>query len=292
MSYDYILYVDEAGDPGLRTVRPLDENGASEWMVLAGVLVAQQNNDEVLQRVATLPSMIGARSSSGIHFKKLAPYRKLAVCTQLATWPVRSFVVCSNKRNMRGQHDAKPHANIVEVKSWFYAWLFRLLLERVSQWVARRSMKDLGRIGTLKIELSQRGGVRYVGMRAYVHWLSQTFSVNKGALQEFGGIDFRVLSLPLIEDFMHNERPGLQMADWTASAFFKAVDKYQTGAVDNSFAKALGPRLAIAPNHPNPAGFGVKLMPGWGNRHLKSVDGDQLEIFRHFGYPNEWRENW
>lgn len=292
MEYDYVLYVDEAGDPGLRTVLPVDANGASEWMVLAGVLVAQSNEADILGRISTLPSMIGSQNQRELHFKNLSPHKKLAVCSQLATWPVRCFVVCSNKRNMRGLHDAKPHAEIVAVKSWFYAWLFRMLLERVSHWVAHRSMNDLGRFGTLKVEISQRGGVRYQGMRAYLGWLKQTFGANVGALAEHGEIDFRVVSIPLINDFNHRSRLGLRMADWTASAFFKAVDIHQTGGNDPSFAKALGPRMARAPNLTHPAGYGVKIMPGWRNRHLAQVEPTQLDIFRYFGYPKEWRKNW
>ncbi|GGB82110.1 hypothetical protein GCM10007417_22620 [Glycocaulis alkaliphilus] len=193
---------------------------------------------------------------------------------------------------MRGMHDAKPHAEIVSVKSWFYAWLFRLLVERVSNWVAVRSARELGRPGILKIEISQRGGVRYVGMRAYMEWLKQTFDANVGALSQHGSVDFRVISIPLIQDFSHRSRLGLRMADWTASAFFKAIDIHQTGACDASFAKALGPRIARASGQSLPAGYGVKLMPGWNSGHLKNVDPIQLDIFRYYGYPREWRSNW
>ena len=36
--YEYVLYIDEAGDDGLKRVRPLDPIGASEWLVISGVL--------------------------------------------------------------------------------------------------------------------------------------------------------------------------------------------------------------------------------------------------------------
>jgi hypothetical protein len=34
--YHYVAYVDESGDPGLDTVKPIDPGGASEWLVVAG----------------------------------------------------------------------------------------------------------------------------------------------------------------------------------------------------------------------------------------------------------------
>lgn len=39
MTYGYIAYIDEAGDPGLNKVRPIDANGASEWLILSAVVI-------------------------------------------------------------------------------------------------------------------------------------------------------------------------------------------------------------------------------------------------------------
>jgi hypothetical protein len=38
----------------------------------------------------------------GIHFKNLNPAKKRLVCADLATRPVRCFVIASNKKNMEG----------------------------------------------------------------------------------------------------------------------------------------------------------------------------------------------
>lgn len=35
----YIAYIDEAGDDGLNTVRPIDANGGCEWLMLSAVLI-------------------------------------------------------------------------------------------------------------------------------------------------------------------------------------------------------------------------------------------------------------
>jgi hypothetical protein len=286
MAYDYILYVDESGDPGLRTVRPLDVNGASEWMTMGGVLISARREQQIQQEIGVLRASLRGHKAPHIHFADLSPSKKAQVMGALASWPIRGFVVCSNKRNMRGQHDAKPEANIVEVKSWFYAWLFRVLLERVSKYVRHRSMAELGRPGTLKIELSQRGGVRYVGIRAYLYYLRQTFRSGVGALPQ-GTIDWDVIDIEQIRDYSHRTRAGLQMADWVAGAFFKAADKHNTGGSDPTFAKLLEPRMAMLPPSMLKAGFSVKLLPNF--KRLR-VDADQFEIFRAYGYPDEWWE--
>ena len=37
--YGYVAFIDEAGDPGISKVRPLDPNGGSEWLTIGGILV-------------------------------------------------------------------------------------------------------------------------------------------------------------------------------------------------------------------------------------------------------------
>lgn len=286
MPYDYILYVDESGDPGLKTVRPIDENGASEWLTMGAVLISAKREQEIQTRIGNLRTSLRGHKAPDIHFADLSDPKKAQVVGALASWPVRAFVVCSNKRNMRGLQDAKPEADIVQVKSWFYAWLFRVLMERVSKYVLHRSLIELGRPGTLKIELSQRGGVRYVGMRAYFHWLRQTFRSGVGALPQ-GTIEWDVIDIQQINDFPHKTRAGLQMADWVAGAFFKAADKHSTGGADPRFAKILEPRMARLPPSTLKAGFSVKLLPKY--RGLR-IDTDQLDIFRAYGYPDYWWE--
>lgn len=190
---------------------------------------------------------------------------------------------------MRGRQDAKPQAQIVEVKSWFYAWLFRLLIERVSKWAYWKSMNELGRSAIIKIELSQRGGIRYIGMRAYLAWLKTTFASGVGALPQ-GTIKWDTIDIAQVRDFPHETRAGLQMADWVASGFFKAIDKHQTGGADPQYAKAMMPVMAFLPPSQLRAGFGAKLMPTLSKAKSLGVEDDQLKIFYDYGYPKEWRE--
>ena len=45
--YSYVAYIDEAGDPGLRRVKPLDHNGSSEWLILSAVVIGAPNERNV-----------------------------------------------------------------------------------------------------------------------------------------------------------------------------------------------------------------------------------------------------
>lgn len=36
-NHDYVLFIDEAGDDGLKRMKPIDANDSSEWLVIAGL---------------------------------------------------------------------------------------------------------------------------------------------------------------------------------------------------------------------------------------------------------------
>ncbi|MFD3189946.1 DUF3800 domain-containing protein, partial [Sedimentitalea sp. HM32M-2] len=100
--YEYILYIDEAGDDGLKRVRPLDDVGASEWLVVSGVLIRHDNESDVVDWVREIREDINARQGPALHFRNLSPSKKKRTCELLIEKPVVCFAVCSNKKNMRG----------------------------------------------------------------------------------------------------------------------------------------------------------------------------------------------
>ncbi|WP_201785633.1 hypothetical protein, partial [Sphingobium baderi] len=101
LDYGYIAYVDEAGDPNLAKVRPIDENGGTEWIVLSAVVMRSKWEHDLPVWLDAIRDDLGLDKSGAIHFRNLSPTRRLAVAQKLATLPVRAFAVCS-KKNMRG----------------------------------------------------------------------------------------------------------------------------------------------------------------------------------------------
>lgn len=280
-TFSYITYIDEAGDPGLRKVKPDDMPGSSEWLMVSAVVIRAENEANVSRWISDLMTSLGSHQMRDLHFAKLSPTRKLAACAHLAGLPVRCFVVCSNKRNMRG------HRNLLAEKipsdNWFYCWMTRLLLERVTHFVAARSIKDFGETRLTRLTFSERGGLSYSQMNAYFDWLRV-----KGGNQvlKAGNLAYDTFHRDLMEIKNHAGHDGLKMPDIVASAFFKAADIYDTRACDPQFALALKPRMARAGDKADGkvAGYGVKLMPGWNVR----AQPEQLEVFRQYGYPDQW----
>lgn len=58
LPYKYVAYIDESGDDGLKKVRPLDPDGASEWFVLSAVVVRARREQDVLAWVKEIRAEI------------------------------------------------------------------------------------------------------------------------------------------------------------------------------------------------------------------------------------------
>lgn len=282
--YDYVAYIDEAGDPGLNRVKPIDNPGSSEWCIVSAVVVRAEHEPFVSEWVTAMMQAINSRQLRDIHFSRLNSQRKELVCRYLAERPVRCFAVLSNKQNMR-QHE-NPWAAQIPSDNWYYCWLTRLLLERVTDFVHSDAMKRYGEPRYLKFEYSERGGLSYSQMNAYYDWLRLKSEANRMFLP-LGDLQWSTMHRDLLKVYNHSLRDGLKLADIVASAFFKGVDLWDTRACDPSFAKLLRPRMARHPDTKDGiiSGYGVKLMPNW--KYL-NVKPEQAELLKFYGYPTQW----
>lgn len=97
----YTAFIDEAGDPGLNTVRPIDAVGGSEWLCLGAVVLRAKHDADVAEWVRSIQSKAGVRRETDLHYRNLPAFRRRIVCSELAKLPIRAFVLASNKKNMR-----------------------------------------------------------------------------------------------------------------------------------------------------------------------------------------------
>jgi hypothetical protein len=236
MEYGYIAYIDEAGDPGLKKVRPLDPDGSSEWLMLSAVVMRCKWEENIVDWVDTIRTGLGIRQRRDLHYRTLSPTRRRVAAARIGELPLRGFVLCSNKKNMCGHHN--PRAARIPSQEWFYNWCLRLLLERVTAFCAERTAKDYGETRKLKIEFSRRGGHRYSQTRAYSQYLRHQHQAGSVYLTKRVPV-MEVLETDLMEDHPHRARAGLQLADVVASAFYQAADCLGPGEWDVEPALAL-----------------------------------------------------
>lgn len=275
-SYSYVLYIDEAGDDGLTKVKPVDQNGASEWLLLSGYLIRAKYENSCRNWLDEIASDIQSRSSV-IHFRKLSQKKGNRAAELLATHPARAFVVASNKKNMRGYKNER--AATAGGKQWFYNWLVRVLLERVTEFCRHDCDDNPTSEDKIKVLFSKRGGHSYGQTKAYFEYLR----LQSNPVLNKRQIDFRFLSFQLIDYVPHYQEAGLQCADIVASALYRALNiESKIRRVDA--ATKLSPILARDGMN-EIRDFGLVLQPT--NPSVLSLSPEQAEIFLHYGFSEK-----
>ena len=272
----YVAYIDEAGDPGIRAVSPVDPKGASEWFLVSAVVVRAINDPLSVGWVRRVREDLRLNQGPQLHFHKLYPAKRLAVCQRLAELDCRIFVVASHKVNMRGHVNARAaHRGGQEP---FYNWVTRVLLERVTAYCRERSMREVGRPQLIRLDLSRRGGLNYDQLIAYHELLRRQVTPYLSKRQ----IAWDTLHPDLYRPVIAQQSAGVQIADIAASAFYQAV--HANGPHwTTEYAEALAPRMARSLR--SVANVGLTLMPLPPTKPMLSAD--QELIFRHYGYAFE-----
>ena len=272
----YVAYIDEAGDDGLyRSLRPDDPNGASEWMVMSAIVVKAENDAATVTWLREIIDELDQHQVSHLHFRRLTEAKKSAVCARLAGYPLRCFTVMSHKQNMRNYRNISAEMARVNRTAWFFCWLSRLLLERVTAYCAHRAAKDHGGPRVVRIEFSDRGGVKIDDIKAYYRYLREQSRMGMLYIDRFD-LAWSALDVQHLVVHPNRMRAGLQLADIASSAFFQAVERTQSGLTRPQPAKLLLPRVCQRPTrHGGRYGYGLKIMPTW---IPKSLPLDQREI--------------
>ena len=278
-SAGYIAYIDEAGDDGLRQIRTKEQRGASEWMVISAVLIKTDREPEVVGWLRDIIGSLRQHQTGQLHYFRLAPDKKLMVCKALASLQVRIFVVLSYKRNMQGYKNIRADKARVNRTAWFYCWLSKLLLERVTAYCGSRTIHDYGETRPIRFEFSDRGGVKIADVRDYYRYIGDQSRM--GMLHDATfDLDWSVMDPDQIISYPNGARAGLQLADIAASAFFFAgLERTEDGSTRPEPAKLLLPR--ICPDRRGRRyGFGVKLMPVW-VPNLPPEQADLINFYMH-----------
>ncbi|MEY8882809.1 DUF3800 domain-containing protein [Donghicola sp. XS_ASV15] len=272
-NYKYVLYIDEAGDDGLSKVKPLDENGATEWLVISGYLVRSKHEHSIQFWLDDISKEINSQSRV-IHFRKLSPTKGKRAAELLAKKSARAFVVASNKKNMRGYRNVR--AEQAGGKQWFYNWLVRILLERVTEFCSLDCGGSPDENSKIKIVFSKRGGHSYGQTKAYLEWLK----IQSNPVLNKRRVDFRFLKFPLIDYVPHYLEAGLQCSDIVASAFYRSINI--DGKSQNIEAAQNLRRILARGETKEIKDSGLVLLPS--DPRVLSLTEEQASIFQYYGF--------
>jgi hypothetical protein len=266
MSSKFLLFIDEAGEEGIKKVRPIDEGGSSEYFVMAGIIISTLRHDELKNFMLSLKVKLGINKDVPIHFRDLDESQIGIILENLRNFKFGIAACVSNKRNMRGykierieeiDYEIKNNRKVPKKNSYFYNHTFRYVLESVSEECAHWSGKHYKDFSPIKIILSEKE-MSYPQMRAYIAKLSMERR-DKSYFNNKNQIDFRVVDYKMIEPLKAKNEFGLQLADCVASMIYKAIDEDNFGVVKPSYMEALAPKFIKSKGYVK--GFGFKLLP-------------------------------
>ena len=275
MSPELAVYIDEAGDPGIRDgLRYLGDR--LEWLCLSAIVIDRAAEPNLVGWVKEMRQAANARQGGSLHYHRITAARREPVCAVLAGKPVRAFVLASHKSNLREYVNPRVLRMIETGK--FYNWCLRLLLERVTAWCEWRH----GRLGTpiapLQVTFARCGGHNYEELFSYFDLLRM--QVENGTLYRKGpGLAATLLDRADWSVANAEDEAGLQIADTVASAFYQAANT-ASPTRDLAPARALKPIIAgtkggRAPNN----GLTVWPLPD-----QAELPADARAIFEDFGY--------
>lgn len=274
----YYAFIDEAGDDGLKKIRLNDQPGASEWLVMSAIVIRAENYKNLPSWGRELINKLDQHQLTQLHYAKLSPEKRLICCTELAKLPIRIFTILSNKRNMEGYRNIRAEKAKINRTAWFYCWVSKLLMERVSLYCAGKTLRDHGNLKALKVIFSDRGGVYIDDIKNYYDYISHRSK--RGQLHD-DRFDLRweVMDPSNFEIHPNKMRVGLQLADIAASSFFNGIEIQPGKSTFPDPAIELRPRMAM--NQYNKIfGFGVSVMPRWRPNKLQDQQKRLIEFYQ------------
>jgi hypothetical protein len=281
--YHYIAYIDEAGDPGLARVRPRDVDGASEWLVIGAILIQAAREHEPVQWVRKILDDVSLQQRDILHYKDLSDWRKPMACKGLAENPLRIFALASNKKNMRGHTNPRAAAkgNILTQRQYFYNFCLRLILERITDYCYRHSVRVYREPRRVLVVFSNTGGHSHSHVFAYSEILKNQSRSSTTFLKK-REIRWEVVDRRLLAAAPTQTLAGLQLADVVASSVYQAVDILPPTVWNPGNAKLLRPRVAREGGLYRDYGFALLPTPPSRAELLPK----QKEIFEFYGYNN------
>lgn len=157
MAKCFHAYIDEAGDEGFKNPGAVGRGTSSEWLVLAAVIVAEEDDLALSRVVNRLRILLNKPPPRPLHFRFLRSHaKKRAAMDMLGAEPFVFSAVALWKPDIQsGFLKTPPH---------LYNYAARFLTERLS-WYA----DDQGR--RLRLFFENRAATSYADLAGYMQWI-------------------------------------------------------------------------------------------------------------------------
>lgn len=227
------FYIDEAGDEGIDT-------GGTQWFLIGGILVAEQDDLAVSRAVDRVKAAIGQREPRRpLHWAdiKRSHQKRLFAIQEFGQLPV-SFILCAMHK------PSLEEKAVFKRKQQLYNYVTRHVIERVS-WLVRDVTSGQGFVSLI---FEKRTNMSYEVLNDYLDRLKA-----QPASQLVGQVVGQ--AVPRAKDQCKN----LQIADAYAGACFAAFEANALGMCDGSYIGFVRERFYR--RNGNLFSYGLKILP-------------------------------
>lgn len=228
--FEFVAYIDEAGDEGFGRLNLPDPGRQSRWFLLGAAIVEGVNDPMMPSWRDAILDRFPRKQKREIHFRDLRHEQKVVVAQELSGLPLKCCVAFSNKITLCGTR----WADIYKRPGHLYNYMTRWLLERITTYCADEARKR-GTTGRLKVIFSRRENTDYQSMMDYMILMKE----GREVIQPVRSINWGVFDPKDIAVENHSVRAGLQLADSFVSAFFNAVEPNGYGNTETTYAEIL-----------------------------------------------------
>ena len=234
-------YIDESGDEGFRKLGERGKGAAdasSEWLVLAGVLMFEEQDRERTQLVNRLRDELKRKPPKPLHWRDLRndQGRKRRAVALMAAEPLHFSLVALWKPGIVGRSTV-----LAENKGYLYNYAARFLIERLS-FFAERARRELN------LMFESRATTSYADLERYVS------EIQKDPQCRIPPNTIHGVSP------VNANRKGAQIADFYASACAEAFERTPDGYIEEEHLLRLKHQL-YRPSGSSILGNGLKIFP-------------------------------
>lgn len=233
-------YIDEAGDEGFTNLArrgPRRDGDSSLWLILAAVLVLEEQDRERTAAVDRLRALLNRPPPKPLHWRDLKTdhTKKRRAIALLAAEPLVCSFVALWKPGML------ESARGLRRKGYLYNYAARLLVERLS-WFAR------GQRRRLNLLFEHRASTSYADLHRYMADMesdSRT-SIEPGSIAAVSPVE--------------SSRKGAQLADYYVSATREALEPDAYGLLEERYLLSFRHQL-YRPSGKSVFAYGFKIFP-------------------------------
>jgi len=258
MTNGFTFYVDESGDSGTSNIRSSSGGGASPFMVLGGVMIADCEREKLHSSLEQISSHLGVPQ---LHCKNLNHHKQVFYARTVGGLDLTCFGVVSDKNTLQG------HSQIEGQEAFrYYHKCVQYLLEQLCKYLNHEGIDP----NLVSIVFEETGALQLPQLRSFI---SYCIDYPKQQQSKILGI------LNTSKFFVQKKKdePLLQYADLVANSLYQCVNKSSANYCipETRYINELRFKFWANPQNNLINGFGIKPIHNLNNLNL---DADVSEF--------------